>query len=216
MKKTLLTTLAFTTILFASCNKDESEPTNNASTGVSLQVSDFQMEGESSARIQSESHPSLEGIDSVIVAVESLELAVDGVTVLYTQNEGEGYIDLLSFQSTDTLMWTEENLPAGTIDENATLHLVKFAENQKVVEEGNVEAALHVSHEDLDFTLTTDSENGIEANQKYVLKLDMAGSLRLVHKGNEGYNLQQGTKGAEKTGSLILQKVSDDNENLPE
>ncbi|WP_281612815.1 DUF4382 domain-containing protein [Flammeovirga sp. SubArs3] len=200
MKKIALSILTVSTFLFGSCsNEDSSSPENlayNATTNVTLKAGSV-----SSSRTKANNKP--HEVDSVVVSVSSLELNVDGQTVTFTKDPGTAYIDLLSFESKDTLIWSEEELPVGELH-SAVLGLDKDEDSYVVETDGN-HADLHISHKELDFDIESDS--AIAADTKYVIKLDMAGSLRLVKKGNGGYNLQQGTAGAPKEGVLILQKV---------
>ncbi|AZQ65345.1 DUF4382 domain-containing protein [Flammeovirga pectinis] len=196
MKKYLFTALA-AMAMFTSCNNDDDD--------VATAKTDVSFEAGSIAPSATRTAQQIPGVDSVIVAVSTLTLNVNGQSVTYTKEDGNGYIDLLSFESTDTLIWTEETLPVGEV-EDATLSLDKndisyVVESADLTEQVN----LKIAHKELDFTIESDS--AVAANTKYIIQLDMDGSLRLVQNGNGDYVLQQGTAGAPKTGVLTLVKA---------
>ncbi|MBB3699335.1 DUF4382 domain-containing protein [Flammeovirga yaeyamensis] len=199
MKKVLLSVIAITTILFSSCNNDDS-PTSNARTDVSLKSGGISPL--SGARTTATDIP---GIDSVVVSVESLTVEVNDQTVTFYKQEGEGMIDLLHFQSQDTIMWTEETLPLGEVH-GAVLGLDKKGLSYVIETDNDEPVDLHIAHKALDFRVESDS--AIAANTKYILKLDMDGSLRLVETGAGKYNLQQGTAGTNPEGIIVIEKVN--------
>ncbi|QWG10324.1 DUF4382 domain-containing protein [Flammeovirga kamogawensis] len=123
---------------------------------------------------------------------------------MQTRTLSECLVDLLSFESTDTLIWTEETLPIGTL-EVAELDLDKAGESY-VKETGNdIPVDLHVTKPRLEFRV----EEGLEvaANVKYVIQLDMNGSLRL-NQNNNKYNLQPQSSAENSYGILTLVQVN--------
>lgn len=207
MKKILLT-LASLSILFSSCSNDDenSTPSSNASTDISFQASGFQ--GDTNSR---KALNGIDGVDSVIVAVDSIVFNVSGEEIVFVTAEGEGYIDLMTFETKDTLIWTNQTIPVGHLEDEGMIVLYKDAPENRVIKSDDTEKDLHISHAVLDFRLLNDSETEIEEGDQYIIKFDMANSLRLVsNQGGERYNLQQGTAGAEKYGTIELIKISED------
>ncbi|AZQ65346.1 DUF4382 domain-containing protein [Flammeovirga pectinis] len=194
MKKLLITIFALGT-MFTSCNKDDEGSDIYASTNVTLQAGDISP--------ISGTRTSIDGIDSVVVAVSGLSVVVNGQTANFIKQEGECLIDLLSFESTDTLIWTEETLPIGTL-EVAELELDKAGESY-VKETGNdTPVTLHITKPRLEFMVDENLE--VAANVKYVIQLDMNGSLRLNQTNNK-YNLQPQSSAENSYGLLTLVKV---------
>ncbi|KXX69384.1 DUF4382 domain-containing protein [Flammeovirga sp. SJP92] len=197
-KKFLLYSLLAGALCFGGCNNDD-DSTGSSRADVSLRSGDI-----SSASNTRTTATDIPGVDSVVVSVASLTVQVGGQSVTFNKEEGKGYVDLLHFESKDTLIWSDETLPIGEV-ESAILGLDKN-EDSYVIETGSdTPANLKVAHKELSFDVEYDS--ALATNTKYILKLDMDGSLRLVANGNGDYVLQQGTAGAPKEGVLYIEKV---------
>ncbi|NME69314.1 DUF4382 domain-containing protein [Flammeovirga aprica] len=196
--KFVLYSLLAGAICFGGCNNDDDNSTASARADVSLRSGGI---SDSNLRTTATDIP---GVDSVVVSVATLTVQVGDQTVTFNKEEGKGYVDLLHFESKDTLIWSDETLPIGEV-ESAILGLDKN-EDSYVIETGSdTPANLKVAHKELSFDVEYDS--ALATNTKYILKLDMDGSLRLVANGNGDYVLQQGTAGAPKEGVLYIEKV---------
>ncbi|AZQ64991.1 DUF4382 domain-containing protein [Flammeovirga pectinis] len=204
--KNFLVAVMSTAVLATSCSQtNDSDSNYNPSTTTDLSV---QATGLNTTTSTFGAGNGLEGIDSVVVGITSFNMSINGDTVTFEKSGNDGAIDLLSFTSTDTLIWTNEEIPSGDVGDIAILNLDKNYDNNYVIESGGNKADLHLSHTALQFKLVSD-EDDIDEGDKYVIKLNMANSLRLVSKGNGSYNLQQGTAGIEKMGTMVLVETVD-------
>ncbi|WP_281612814.1 DUF4382 domain-containing protein [Flammeovirga sp. SubArs3] len=195
MKKVFITLLALGT-LFTSCNKDDEQEMHSASTDVTFKAGDISP--------VSGARTSIDGIDSVVVDISALSLSVNDQTVTFEQLEGPCMVDLLTFQSTDTLIWTEETLPVGEF-QYAELEMDKSG-NSYVVESASPDHIdLQITKPRLEFRLEEGA--AIAADTKYVIRLDMNGSLRLNSTGNGKYNLQPQSSSENPYGLIVLEQV---------
>ncbi|MBB6462401.1 DUF4382 domain-containing protein [Flammeovirga kamogawensis] len=204
--KNFLIALASTAVLATSCSQTNDSDSNYipaTTADISLQATGLDTNTSTYG-----AGNGLDGVDSVVVGITSFHLSINGDTVTFEKVGNEGSIDLLSFTSTDTLIWTNEEIPSGDVGDVATLYLDKNYDNNYVIESDGNKADLHLSHTALDFRLVSDEDDFDEGN-KYVIKLNMSNSLRLVSKGNGSYNLQQGTAGTEKMGTMVLVETVD-------